>query len=650
MPSVKLTASGYTGLTGMSVSGSYPMTRAYEDSSDTSDYARLSISASTTGHVYLLYDTSEIPANATITSITANARLRISSGTRVTNRICQLYTGTTAKGSSVGFSSTSSGGSVVSPAAGSWTRAELNDLRMYIEGTGSSSSQSKYIYIYGTDITIEYTVPSVVHVTGVSLDKSTDTVAVGNTTTLTETVSPSNAADKSVSWSTSNSAVATVSGGVVTGVAAGTAVITVETTDGGYTDTCTVTVTGGGGQIWETLYEGTVNVVAGSSYNSFTIDPYTTPFQSGEQYRLTVGDSTNSCPTTAYSPAYDGYGAGFASLTPCYVYRTSAQTLVGATTASVGSTHVKIERLVSGPISVTGVSVSPTTASVTVGNTITLTATVSPSNATDKSVSWSSSNTSVATVSGGVVAGVAAGSATITVTTTDGGYTATCAVTVVSGGGGTWTTIFDDDVQIIPDSPYNYIYYTGFNGAFEANTTYRVTWDGVTYTCQSQPNANTYDGYSVGNLALGSGGTDTGEPFLLYRASWDSTVLTADTNSDAGDYGRWIHCKIEKLTGGNPPPVITVGTPSQTAISAVTGHDQCVCTFTSDLALQQWEARATKAGTTPARGVGLLVESGTTLAAGATATIYVENEELTQGDGEYTITVYGQSTDGVWSA
>jgi hypothetical protein len=52
---------------------------------------------------------------------------------------------------------------------------------------------------------------------------------------------------------------------------------------------------------------------------------------------------------------------------------------------------------------------------------------------------------------------------------------------------------------------------------------------------------------------------------------------------------------------------------------------------------------------TPARGVGLPVESGTTLAVGATGTIYVDDEELTQGDGEYTITVYGKSTSGVWS-
>lgn len=97
------------------------------------------------------------------------------------------------------------------------------------------------------------------------------------------------------------------------------------------------------------------------------------------------------------------------------------------------------------------------------------------------------------------------------------------------------------------------------------------------------------------------------------------------------------------------PPVITVGTPSRTIISDEDGYDQCVCTFRSDLDLQAWEARATKAGTTPARGVGLLVESGTTLAANTDATVIVDDEELTNGDGEYTITVYGQSTGGVWS-
>jgi endo-1,4-beta-D-glucanase Y len=84
-------------------------------------------------------------------------------------------------------------------------------------------------------------------------------------------------------------------------------------------------------------------------------------------------------------------------------------------------------------VPVTGVAVSPTSATINTGATQQLTATVSPSNATNKNVSWSSSNTAVATVnSSGVVTGVAAGNATITVTTQDGNKTATSAITVSS--------------------------------------------------------------------------------------------------------------------------------------------------------------------------------------------------------------------------
>lgn len=76
---------------------------------------------------------------------------------------------------------------------------------------------------------------------------------------------------------------------------------------------------------------------------------------------------------------------------------------------------------------------TPATASVKVGATTALTATVSPEDATDKSVSYASSSTSVATVSpSGVVTGVSAGSATITATTHDGSKTASTAVTVTA--------------------------------------------------------------------------------------------------------------------------------------------------------------------------------------------------------------------------
>ncbi|MGI5881098.1 MAG: S-layer homology domain-containing protein, partial [Syntrophomonadaceae bacterium] len=84
-------------------------------------------------------------------------------------------------------------------------------------------------------------------------------------------------------------------------------------------------------------------------------------------------------------------------------------------------------------VAVTGVSLDKNTLNLSAGGaTSTLVATVNPAKATNKNVTWSSSNTNIATVANGVVTPVAAGSATITVKTEDGNFTATCAVTVVS--------------------------------------------------------------------------------------------------------------------------------------------------------------------------------------------------------------------------
>ncbi|MBQ0093198.1 MAG: Ig-like domain-containing protein [Bacteroidales bacterium] len=132
-------------------------------------------------------------------------------------------------------------------------------------------------------------------------------------------------------------------------------------------------------------------------------------------------------------------------------------------------------------VSVAGVSLSKTSLSLEVDAISTLNATVTPSNAPDKSVSWSSSNTGVATVDqSGKVTAVKAGSATITVTTTDGGYTATCSVTVkenepyfvidgqsnysVDAGGGEFQFIVKSNVEWTikdySDGPYPYQHVT----------------------------------------------------------------------------------------------------------------------------------------------------------------------------------------------
>ena len=82
------------------------------------------------------------------------------------------------------------------------------------------------------------------------------------------------------------------------------------------------------------------------------------------------------------------------------------------------------------PVSVTGVKLNTETLELFTGNTATLTATVEPDNATNKAVTWESSDTTVATVQDGTVTAVKAGEATITATTKDGGKTDTCTVTV----------------------------------------------------------------------------------------------------------------------------------------------------------------------------------------------------------------------------
>lgn len=181
--SAALHPSGYTGASNLTVptTGSYTITNAYKGSGDTSNYCRITINTSTTGYFYLTFDTSEIPATATITSISGTVTVRVSSTQRVTNTVCQLYTGDTAKGSNTQFNSTTAS-NTETLIPGTWTRAELNDLRLRIGGTGSSSTQTKYIYLYGATLTINYSVTA-------------HDITIQNSTTVNVTASETEAGD-----------------------------------------------------------------------------------------------------------------------------------------------------------------------------------------------------------------------------------------------------------------------------------------------------------------------------------------------------------------------------------------------------------------------------------------------------------------------
>ena len=141
----------------------YPWSRGYNNSAYTANYARFQLNAASTNtdcYIYYTFDVGDIPSNATITSVVAS--VRVSRNNRVGTSTVQLYAGTTAKGSSVTFSSTQTTGTNVTPSditnGGSWARSELNNLRVMITGRRTNTNQTGYIYLFGMSVTVNYSV------------------------------------------------------------------------------------------------------------------------------------------------------------------------------------------------------------------------------------------------------------------------------------------------------------------------------------------------------------------------------------------------------------------------------------------------------------------------------------------------------------
>ena len=255
-----------------------------------------------------------------------------------------------------------------------------------------------------------YVPPTNVAVSSVSISVTAKEIVIGETLQLSATVSPSNATDKTITWSTSSSTVATVSPtGLVTGKAEGTADI--KATAGGKSSTCKVTVKKPTVAVSSVeLDETNITLKEGETKTlKVTVKP-----DNATDKTVTWGSSKTDVATVDNTGKVSAIKEGVASIT-------------ATSGGKSASCKVTVEKAV---VEVTSITLSETSVTLTEGETKTITATVNPSDATDKTVTWSSYNPSVATVSNGTITAWTPGSADITAEC--GGKTASCYVIVTT--------------------------------------------------------------------------------------------------------------------------------------------------------------------------------------------------------------------------
>lgn len=261
-----------------------------------------------------------------------------------------------------------------------------------------------------------------VPVAGITLNKTNLNLEIGKPVMLIPAITPDNATNKAVIWSSNNSSIASVDKfGIVTGKLAGTAKITAATVDGNYKATCDITVNSNG-----------VNIpVTGVKLNKSNAS-----IEVGKALMLeakVIPDNAADKKVTWYS-----YKPEVATVEDGLVMaKSEGVTLIKATTDDGGYTAaciVTVTKTSSSYVAVTGVKLNKALVILKQNQTEKLNAAVKPDNATNKNVTWSSSNKDIASIdSSGNVKANNVGIAVITVTTNDGNYTDRCYILVEKG-------------------------------------------------------------------------------------------------------------------------------------------------------------------------------------------------------------------------
>ncbi|MGL4956269.1 MAG: Ig-like domain-containing protein, partial [Bacteroidales bacterium] len=248
-----------------------------------------------------------------------------------------------------------------------------------------------------------------VHVTSVDIP-STSNMDIGEKKNLSVNIKPTNATNQALTWTSSNTSVATVdkNTGQITGKALGQTTITATSVDGGLSDTCALQVG--------------VHVTSIDLPSTFTVNP-------GEKKKLTViykpSNATNQSATwTSSNTSAATVDKNTGEITGIKL----GQTTITATSVDGGFSDTCAVQV---GIALLGIDI-PSSTTIAIGEKKTLAVTYSPSNASNKEVTWTSSNTSVATVdrNSGQITGIKLGQTTITATSVEGGRTDTCSLQV----------------------------------------------------------------------------------------------------------------------------------------------------------------------------------------------------------------------------